>query len=417
MLKKIIIITLLFISSYKIFSDELSCTYCRNKYNGSDYQHQIGYNFCDPINHKIVSLCTNGDPYNLPEPYTGWDVFKLCLPLVYGETITYSNVGVPWKNLGPWTEQVWGGQYDNTFEFRDNDIPELIKSAVNYWQNICSPYNNDGCQDCEIKILWTKDESKLGDDKLLPSHANTPLTSGSCMYDCSKLAIILNGTSGFSSVNTQGKPTHYFITRGGEEYHYGSYLVNTDLRTEIMHQLGTILGFAETTPNGDPGCGSFCSMMSEPSASGWGGTYWQVQGNRISALNSESSINPPYDFIANPIGEFCDYDECAFRLLYCCNPISDVLENKINFDNEVNIMPNPSNSRLKIQLNLRETNIVDIGIYDILNNKLMSIVTNENLPKNVYSFNADVSLLASGSYFCRYRIGYHVESKLFILIR
>ncbi len=355
MKKRIILIVLLIICSVKIIAQERSCESCRTFYNGSDNERKIGYNFCDPINNRIVSICTEGNPYNMKQPYTNWKPMKICLPLEYGNTLTYDNTDVPWSNLGPWREQVWEGQYKNDFKFHDSDIPNLISAAMAYWQNICSPYNNSDCQPCNIKIMWTKDASKLGNDKLLPSHAYNPLSSG-CSYDCSKLAIILNGTSGFSSVNTQGKPLKYFITRGGgPPSWYGRYLVNTDLRTEIMHQLGYLLGFTNTPPDGDPG--------------------------------------------------------------YCCDQISGVAREDEFLNNTFEIKPNPISSQMNIKIVLHSSQIIDIGIYDLLGNRVASIINDKYLNQNVYNFDVELNNLSNGTYFCIYREGDRLHSKLFVIMR
>jgi hypothetical protein len=418
---KISIIMLFLINIGIIFADD-ACLNCKNEYNGTTppyYQHQVAYKYCDPINHKIVQLCTNGDPYNLPQPNTGWQPMKLCLPLTWGTTVTYSNTDEPWKSEGPWQEQIWDGQYNNSFQFLDSDIPDLIQAALSYWQSICSPpYNNSDCQSCPIKIMWTKDASKLGDDKLLPSHISNPVSSGDgCSFDCSKLAIILNGTSGFSSVNSSGKPTQYFLTRGGDRsIQYGNTLVNTDLRTEMMHQLGALLGFANTTPDGDPGCGQPCSMMSSrDNKTGWGGTFLYVQGNRIEALSTtQGSINPPYNFVHNP---GCDYDDCAFRLLYCCVPVTSVPNNGFEDFNEFEINPIPSSSNLHIQININMAGNVDLGIYNLLGVKLKSLINNNFLEQNVYKFDVDLEQFVSGTYFCMYKIADRIQTKIFTIMK
>lgn len=413
--KKIILNIIFIICSISIFPQE-SCESCRTIFDGSYYQKQIGYKFCDPNNNRIVTICTSGNPYNMPDPYKDWNPMKICLPLEYGNTLTYSNSDEPWSDKGPWTEQIWLGEYSNTFEFHDSDIPDLISAAMDYWQNICSPYNNDDCQPCPIKIMWTKDASKLGDDKFFPSHVNNPLTTG-CSYDCSKLAIILNGTSGFSSVNTQGKPTKYFITRGGEMPRtYGPYLVNTDLRTEIMHQLGVLLGFGNTTPDGNPGCGSYSSMMSKPDKSGHGGTYWEVQGNRMKPLGEASSMNPPYNFI-NREDDFGKYDNCTFRLLYCCDPIKGVTEDESLPLGAFEIKTNSITSQLNIKFCLYTSQNINLGIYNILGEKLISIIGNQNLNQNVYNYDIDLNNISNGAYFCTFKEGSKVSTKMFAIIR
>jgi hypothetical protein len=387
------------------------CYDCKNKFEPNYPQTYYPYIFCDPNNHKLVKICTNGDPYNLPSPFTGFQPMKLCLPLEYESDVTYSNDNEPWSDLGPWIEQIFLGQYENDFEFHDEDIPDIIQAALDYWQNICSPYNNDGCQSCSIKIRWAKDEKDMGSDYLLPSHVNNPLIQDECNYDCSKLAIILNGTSGFCSQDATGKPNHYFFTRGGStEPGYGSYLVNADLRTEIIHQLGVLLGFGNTME----GCGETSSVMVTSGTSI--DQYLVYQQNRLGGLDNGSSINPEYSFIPAP-GYIRGYEECLFRLLYCCEGSTSVQENDYKKLLDFNIVPNPASLIITIQFNIDAYQHNNIGIYNLLGERLISVIDNKWMEPKSYSMDIDINSLNSGVYYCVYRNNNKILTRIFVVLR
>ncbi len=408
------------ILSFNVLFSEDDCEGCKTKYSQEftdSYQvklNDIGYLFCDPVNNKIVPLCcSNANPYDMPEPYSDWKPLKLCLPLKLAETVFYNNANIPWENLGPWTERIFSDQYDNTFEFHNNDIPNIIEAALDYWQNSCSSYNNDDCQPCKIKIVWTKNNQELGDDKALPSHINNPLLD-KCEYNCDELSIVLNATSGFSQLDKEGKPTKYFFTRGGDlAIGYGSYIVNADLRTEIMHQIGYLLGLANTLPFSEPGCGNPSSMMSNRDRDSPSGTWWQCQQNRLYPLSKDSKINNPYEFIPST---YFDYDKCAFMLLYCCDHSTSVNEN-LNINESFELKPNPVSNKLNISFSLTSPEYINIEIYDFKGNKIFDILDNYFCKEFTKSIDVDLSNLSNGTYLCLFRKGEKVFSKFFVLYK
>lgn len=385
--------------SYSSGTEQLTCEDCRDEWDGSDKYKKVPYFYCDPDNHEIVPVCTNGDPYNPPDPYSDWEPMKLCLPLDYGDDVTYDNSDVPWEDLGPWSEQIWANVYDDSFEYNDDDVPGLIEAALDFWQNICSPYNNDNCQDCDIKIAWSKDESKLGEDKSRPSHVSNPLVDGECNYDCSELGILLNASSGFSQVNADGKPLKYFFTRGADMIvGYGSFLVNADLRTEMIHQLGILLGFANTFPDDNPGCGPSAYYSTAMHNAEFDDEYWRSQESRLNALDNTSSIDPPYDFLPKD-SEYSTYDRCVFKLLYCCEEETSISSK--NMINPIfNIIPNPAADKVTIRLSVNEPGICDVSIYNLYGDKVLSPVNGKILEPGNYSYEIGLGSFAGGLYYC-----------------
>ncbi|NLO18691.1 MAG: T9SS type A sorting domain-containing protein [Ignavibacteria bacterium] len=366
--------------SFGILSAEDECEGCKTKYSDPSiaYENDIGYLFCDPVNNKIVPLCcSNANPYDMPEPYSNWKPLKLCLPLKFAETVFYDNTYIPLKNIVPWSEQINTQQFDKFYEFRDNDIPDIIEAALGYWQNSCTSYNNDDCQPCKIKIAWTKNIQELGDDKALPSHINNPLLNN-CKYNCDELSIVLNATSSFSQLNKEGKPSKYFISRGDASSQYGTYLVNADLRKEITYQIGRLLGLANTT-----------------------------------AYSDHSKINNPYDLAHST---YSDYDKCAFMLLYCCDHSTLVNEN-LNITETFELRPNPVNNKLNISFSLTSPEYVNIEIYDFKGNKVLNILDNYFCKEFLKSIDIDLSNLSDGTYLCLFKKGEQVISKFFVLYK
>jgi type IX secretion system substrate protein len=412
---KIFMFLICLVSSGAIaLSTSPTCEECR------EMDEQIGYKFCDPETNTIVDLCTDRDPYNLPAPYTGWKPMKICLPanIIYDDTDAPSGDRA---DHGPWYEEIYIEDYEGGYEYHNSDMTSLCNAALGFWENICSPYNNSDCQPCNIRVTWTRDKAKLGVYKNHPSVIYTPVIDEGCKYDCSKLSIILNNTSYFSKVsntNEKDRPSNYFFTRGNESRGYGKRMYNVDMRLEIIHQIGQILGFSKTTPSGDPGCGTFLSVMSAPHTYDDGSVAYNthvknMQGNRRSVVEDDG-FQPPYNFTPDD-REYIKYDRCTFKLLYCCEPPTDVEDNLGDFNFE--ILPNPSDTYIIINISLSKPGVVNLGIYDLVGNELINVVDNENKTQKSYQFNVDINSLPSGTYLCIYKDSNKTISKLISIIK
>ena len=78
--------------------------------------------------------------------------------------------------------------------------------------------------------------------------------------------------------------------------------------------------------------------------------------------------------------------------------------------------PNPFNLSTKIKYHLPEISFVTIKVYDVLGNKITTLV-NEKKPAGSYEVEFGGIELPSGIYFYRLQAGSYVESKKMILLK
>jgi len=78
--------------------------------------------------------------------------------------------------------------------------------------------------------------------------------------------------------------------------------------------------------------------------------------------------------------------------------------------------PNPFNPSTTIQYSIPKESSVTLKVYDILGNKVATLV-NEDIHRGVYSINFNASGLASGVYFYQIQAGEFVETKKMVLLR
>lgn len=78
--------------------------------------------------------------------------------------------------------------------------------------------------------------------------------------------------------------------------------------------------------------------------------------------------------------------------------------------------PNPFNPTTTIEFSLNETNPVELTIYDVLGNRITTIV-NQTLESGVYNFQFDASGLSSGIYFYQLKAGQFSAVKKMNLIK
>lgn len=86
-------------------------------------------------------------------------------------------------------------------------------------------------------------------------------------------------------------------------------------------------------------------------------------------------------------------------------PLSAVKVNEIDAkDFSLNVYPNPAQSQLNIDFNLKEEADVQIKLYDVIGKEMKSIINNNHFSSGNYSFRASIDDLASGIYFIKLNI-------------
>ena len=78
------------------------------------------------------------------------------------------------------------------------------------------------------------------------------------------------------------------------------------------------------------------------------------------------------------------------------------------------IFPNPAKSRASISFHNPEYAEIEIAVYDLFGRKVADVHSG-NLAEGDYNFSADLSGLASGSYFLRFMTGNKAASQTIIL--
>lgn len=135
-----------------------------------------------------------------------------------------------------------------------------------------------------------------------------------------------------------------------------------DLKKVILHELGHALGFEHTTAD----CGETNSIMS--------------------------------DKPANHTRNLTNYDKCMFRLLYCCEPITNVQEDYIYQNKVFDIIPNPAFDYINIDFSVDEiNNNVSIIIYNQLGTQATPIM-NKIYPAGKFTEKFNISDMPSGVY-------------------
>lgn len=79
--------------------------------------------------------------------------------------------------------------------------------------------------------------------------------------------------------------------------------------------------------------------------------------------------------------------------------------------------PNPFNPSTKISFSLPESGIVDLNIYNVLGQKVASLVRGENLTAGNHSVSFNASNLSSGVYFYSLKAGNNVVTKKMMLVK
>lgn len=152
-----------------------------------------------------------------------------------------------------------------------------------------------------------------------------------------------------------------------------------------------------------------------------GSTYWvndlynnvssQVQGSELS--NFIVSL-PPYGSAIYTISaqeEMVDLPELP--------PIVKVEKELASIPDEYKLFqnyPNPFNPTTNIEFMIRQSELVELKVYDILGREL-AVLVNEQLPAGKYSYKFDGTNLSSGIYFYRISAGSFVDIKKAILIK
>ncbi len=101
---------------------------------------------------------------------------------------------------------------------------------------------------------------------------------------------------------------------------------------------------------------------------------------------------------------------------YSDNGISVVAKSSIQEQLFVESYPNPASTKFNINLNVEETQLVQINIYNVLGVQVDQIV-NATLESRNYNFELDLDNYTSGSYFFKVKIGNEVMSDKFQVVK
>lgn len=327
-MKKIsFILALMIIQQFSTSAQEIQTETCAScKALGSVNNGGFPYAVCAPGTSAITWICSP-DPYNLP---AGYKVFKLCYPF----STSYDDNNLSIKAFGYGDPD---DPDDYTGVFDTEDLEQIISDQLAKWTSICTPFSDpSNCTNCTVKVKWADDMDYIGHANKISNAAYTQIekepTTGTptCRANCDKFNILLNATNSYAQYDGDGYPHKFFrtktlISNDGHPSYMDSYL---DMKKVVLHELGHALGFEHTIP-ANP-CGSSSSIMS----SDW----------------VESSFSSP--------GTLGVYDQCMFRLLYCCEPPSDVHEEPTTINSTFNIFPNPTSSSVTIALSPSTTQYV-----------------------------------------------------------
>jgi hypothetical protein len=144
---------------------------------------------------------------------------------------------------------------------------------------------------------------------------------------------------------------------------------------------------------------------------------WEVVGfvNGHGDANSENSYSFVDKKIANGIYVY-RLKQIDVDGKYDYSTVVEVsLLSQISFGLDQNY-PNPFNPSTKVSFSLNEDAFTNLTIYNILGEKVKTIV-NENLEKGVYSFNINAAGLASGTYIYTLQAGDQIISKKMNLVK
>jgi hypothetical protein len=79
--------------------------------------------------------------------------------------------------------------------------------------------------------------------------------------------------------------------------------------------------------------------------------------------------------------------------------------------------PNPFNPSTKISFSLPETGIVNLNVYNVLGQKVASLLNSENMSAGNHSVSFNASNLSSGVYFYSLKAGNNVITKKMMLVK
>lgn len=204
---------------------------------------------------------------------------------------------------------VWQEQYANLY---------VLEGIKDWAQRICSPTVN--CQPCSLTVRYESRPEAFGGlpySRDFPAATAIEFTSNCSARICDNSLILINCTSDLTGMrystelaiprrwfNMEGDPTQY-VQRSGQRIEY--YDFRSIMRHEVGHWYG--LGHAYTENEG------YC----EP----WDANYHR---NNSSAMNNALAPNDA-EGGDNYISE---YDNCAFKLAYCCTGLVSVDEESVD---------------------------------------------------------------------------------------
>jgi hypothetical protein len=109
----------------------------------------------------------------------------------------------------------------------------------------------------------------------------------------------------------------------------------------------------------------------------------------------------------------------TFTYIYKPDKTSGIINTSENIPNEIDVFqnyPNPFNPRTTITYQVPEISFVTLKIYDVLGNRIATLI-NEEKPAGSYEVEFDASSLSSGIYFYKLQSGSFVETKKMVLLK
>jgi hypothetical protein len=339
-----------------------TCNNCRN----SKYPY-IGC--CDaPISGQYkCGYCTNN-----PSGISGFRPLKKCN--LNTSNINYIESGFPFPS-GLYSEEISTIPII-TIEDTRYDINNVLLD----WLIACLPLpiNQVECDSCPLKILWCNKENDLIDDpeNIAVTHQIIK-KDGSCHQDCDSTYIALNAIPSWMGTGARPLKNHFFYTF--EDYPEKDDDQYFNFKSIILHEVGHWLGFGdiyETGGSGDPPiCTPPPSGSNQISTVMWGDIKGGVERDELS-----------------------DIDKCMFMLLYCCAPMTDIEEEVVQFQINLEAIPNPANNELTVKYFLPPSSNVNLYLFDI-KGSLVAFKYNVALDTSgANQTSLDISRLSSGSY-------------------
>jgi hypothetical protein len=257
-----------------------------------------------------------------------------------------------------------------------NDIDEALLD----WILACdtTSISQVECDSCPLKIFWTTQASDMKDNpNSIAITRQIIKKDGTCHEDCDSTYIALNATPKFIGSGASPLYNHFFYTN--PDYPDKNVDKYFHFKSIILHEIGHWLGFGDINETGGSGDPPIC--VPPPSGSNitstvmWGDIKGGVERDVLS-----------------------DIDKCMFMLLYCCAPMTDIEEEAVELQINLEAIPNPANNELTVKYFLPPSSNVNLYLFDI-KGSLVAFKYNVALDfSGANQTSLDISGLSSGSY-------------------